>query len=387
MRLSACMIVRDEEAMLPRCLESFAHEVDEIIVVDTGSTDRTIEIVRSFGAHVIEWRWRDDFAAARNVSLEHATGDWCLLVDADNVFPAGEVAKVRRALERPQIDARRIDICAIEQHEAETLDASIDDVLTGSARAGDPNFAIMLARRAPHIRYRGIVHETLEPGVREGGGRGGVIRARVVHYGSIQSLRDERRKDARNEALLRRRLAADPTDIEAAGYLAIALLQVDRPDDADEAIAIGWRALLARPIGDRIDGGTRLAVARAIRATIDRDWDRVLDTIAHAVPRVGPHPDLGIMLADALAALDRIEESIAEYDAVIAQRRDVVAQTMVPGAREWRAPLGKARALFTLRRHDDAIAAYDDAIAHLNEPSADLLAERRACELARDIAA
>lgn len=386
MKLSACMIVRDEQATLPRCLASFAAEVDELVVVDTGSTDRTVEIAESFGARVVHWPWRDDFAAARNVSLEHATGDWCLLVDADNVFPAGEIAKIRRSLGKPQIDAAGIDICAIEQHEAATVDASVEDVLSGAGRAGDPNFAIMLARRAPHVRYRGIVHETLEPSVLEQGRRGGVLRARVVHYGSIQSERDARQKDARNERLLRRRLAANPADIEAAGYLALALLQVERPADAADVISAAWPSFLALS-GPRIEGGTRLAVARAISATCAEDWPRVVETSAEARARVGAHPDLDFMAADALFALGDAESAIDHFGAVIAERGSTVAQTMVPGARTWRAPLGMARALFSLGRHDEALAAYDDAIAHAPSDDDDLRAERESCAIARALAA
>ena len=77
-RLSVCMITRNESADLARCLSSAKGLADELVVVDTGSTDDTIAIARSFGAHVIEHAWRHDFAEARNVSLDAATGDWIL---------------------------------------------------------------------------------------------------------------------------------------------------------------------------------------------------------------------------------------------------------------------------------------------------------------------
>ena len=83
MRISLCMIVKDEEEMLPGCLAAVAEHVDEIVVVDTGSTDRTVEIAESFGANVVEFPWNGSFADARNVSLDHATGDWILWLDAD----------------------------------------------------------------------------------------------------------------------------------------------------------------------------------------------------------------------------------------------------------------------------------------------------------------
>ncbi len=84
-RVSLTMIVRNEEHNLPRCLESVRGLFDEIVVVDTGSTDRTAEIARDFGARVFDFVWVDDFAAARNAALARATGDYAFWLDADDV--------------------------------------------------------------------------------------------------------------------------------------------------------------------------------------------------------------------------------------------------------------------------------------------------------------
>src|SRR6266567_8071044 len=83
MTVSLCLMVRNEEAALPGCLQSAADLVNEIIVVDTSSTDRTKEIAGSFGAKVFDFPWVDDFAAARNECIRHATGEWIFWMDAD----------------------------------------------------------------------------------------------------------------------------------------------------------------------------------------------------------------------------------------------------------------------------------------------------------------
>ena len=85
--ISLCMIARNEERVLGDCLASIRPYVDEIILVDTGSTDRTVEIAENFGAKGYHFPWCDDFSAARNVSLSHATGDWVLWMDADDTIP------------------------------------------------------------------------------------------------------------------------------------------------------------------------------------------------------------------------------------------------------------------------------------------------------------
>lgn len=97
--ISLCMIVKDEESVLERCLKSVQGYVDEIIIVDTGSTDSTREMARRFTDHVYTFEWNHDFSAARNESLKHASGKWILVLDADEYFEEAEIRKLRKLLE------------------------------------------------------------------------------------------------------------------------------------------------------------------------------------------------------------------------------------------------------------------------------------------------
>jgi glycosyltransferase involved in cell wall biosynthesis len=99
-KVSLTMIVRDEEVNLPHCLGSVRGLFDEIVVVDTGSVDRTREIARDFGAKVFDFAWIDDFAAARNEALAHATGDYAFWLDADDVVEPAEREKLVRLLQK-----------------------------------------------------------------------------------------------------------------------------------------------------------------------------------------------------------------------------------------------------------------------------------------------
>jgi glycosyltransferase involved in cell wall biosynthesis len=98
--LSLCMIVKNESQNLARCLESAKHIVDEIIIVDTGSTDNTKEIGFSYGAKVYDYKWTDDFAAARNYANQYATGEWIIVLDADEQIAAN--IDIKEALRKQQ---------------------------------------------------------------------------------------------------------------------------------------------------------------------------------------------------------------------------------------------------------------------------------------------
>ena len=84
--ISLCAIVKNEEEMLPKCLESVQGFVDEILIIDTGSTDKTVEIAKSYGARVEHFEWINDFSAARNFALKQCKTDYALVLDADEVL-------------------------------------------------------------------------------------------------------------------------------------------------------------------------------------------------------------------------------------------------------------------------------------------------------------
>ncbi len=99
MKLSLCMIVKDEARALPKCLQSAKKLVDEIVVLDTGSTDKTPQIAREHGAKVHDFQWCNDFSAARNEALKYVTGDWVLVLDADETLVPGIMPQLKEAIQ------------------------------------------------------------------------------------------------------------------------------------------------------------------------------------------------------------------------------------------------------------------------------------------------
>lgn len=142
--LSVCLIVRDEEASLPRCLASVAGIADEIVVADTGSKDRTVEIARAAGARIIEVPWTDDFAAARNAAIEAARGAWVFSIDADESLDPTDRTRLHRKLAAAREPAYFVEIVSPRPR-------------------GDVEVARLarLFRRDPAIRYEGRIHESV----------------------------------------------------------------------------------------------------------------------------------------------------------------------------------------------------------------------------------
>lgn len=93
--ISLCMIVKNEESVLETCLSSVKNIVDEIIIVDTGSTDNTKSIAKKFNTKFYDFEWCNDFAKARNYSFSHATKDYILWLDADDILPEKDVEKLK----------------------------------------------------------------------------------------------------------------------------------------------------------------------------------------------------------------------------------------------------------------------------------------------------
>lgn len=149
--LSLCMIVRDEEKVLDRCLSSVQGLVDEIIIVDTGSTDRTKEIAATYTSQVYDHVWNKDFAEARNVSLRHATGKWILMLDADEYVQPNGHLELRAFLQSYVIDKP----CGFTL-KILNLKGSGDDKSNFTESSGARIFANGLS-----IRYVNPIHEQL----------------------------------------------------------------------------------------------------------------------------------------------------------------------------------------------------------------------------------
>jgi glycosyltransferase involved in cell wall biosynthesis len=235
-RLSVCLIVKNEERFLAQCLKSVRGLAAQIVVVDTGSTDRTMEIAREFGAEIYSFAWCDDFAAARNASLEHATGDWILILDADEELPAAQ---------HPKLIA--------DMKDDTTIALRLPRVDAGQEQQGR-GFTPRLFRNAPEVFYRGCIHEQAFPSLlgsaRKWGLKIGLGTAEIVHHGSAVEVLRDRNKIERNLKLLRAAAAESPDDANLLMNLGMELVRSDELAAGIEKYREAYDRMSAQPVAE-----------------------------------------------------------------------------------------------------------------------------------------
>ncbi|MFF2912232.1 glycosyltransferase family 2 protein [Paenibacillus sp. NPDC057934] len=156
MGVSAALIVKDSERCMARCLDSIIGAVDEVIVVDTGSSDRTIAIIESYQnkhnhVKLFHFGWIDDFSAARNYSLSKVTNDWVFVVDSDDVLPQQDQLKVRELVNKMN-----------KTNEQAVFDIVYDNTIDGVITESIPNGYVRLFPAV--LRYEDKIHEQISFG-------------------------------------------------------------------------------------------------------------------------------------------------------------------------------------------------------------------------------
>ncbi|MCS7301430.1 MAG: glycosyltransferase, partial [Fimbriimonadales bacterium] len=160
-KITLSMIARNEAQYLEACLQSVQGVVDEIVLVDTGSDDATPQIAERYGAKVIRTEWRHDFAAARNIALQHATGDWILVLDADERLTPESKQAILNAVRHPQFAGYYLEI--------------LNEIRNGDYFV---HRIVRMFRRLPELRWEGVIHEQITPSIVERKGRIATVAAR-----------------------------------------------------------------------------------------------------------------------------------------------------------------------------------------------------------------
>jgi GT2 family glycosyltransferase/tetratricopeptide (TPR) repeat protein/glycosyltransferase involved in cell wall biosynthesis len=226
-RLSVCLITKNEEKFLAQCLASVRELAAQIVVVDTGSTDRTIEIAKQFNADVHSLAWNDDFSVARNEALRHATGDWVLMIDADEELLPEQRLTILSEMQTASVMAWRLPIIDVGR-EAEGC-----------------SYVPRLFRNAPALFFVGRVHEqiftSIEVRRQEWGLENRLGKSALLHHGYTKEVVADRNKIERNLRLLKlavEELPGEPNLVMSLG------LELVRSGQLDAGLEQYWQAFM-----------------------------------------------------------------------------------------------------------------------------------------------
>jgi glycosyltransferase involved in cell wall biosynthesis len=293
--LAATLIVKNEARVLDACLASLRDVVDEIVVVDTGSTDESIAIARSHGATVHEHPWTGDFAEARNEALRLATCEWILYVDADE-----------------RLDP--VDRSAVEELLRDAPEVAFRILLKPDSRS-TPYREYRVWRHDPRIRFEGVIHEKVVPAIQrvsESDGRPiGVADLLLTHVGYEG---DQTHKHRRNLPLLRCQLEVEPDNLFNLHHLARVLEGLGETSNAEEVLARAVELVKAKRPDDPLGS---LAYGDLIRLRHLRG-DEVADLLADARKRYPSNWLIFFLEGRYLVDHERYEEALDCFDELLA---------------------------------------------------------------------
>lgn len=292
--VSACLIVRDEALRLPECLASLSGHVDEIVVVDTGSTDDTVAIAERFGSRISHRPWDNDFSAARNFGLDQARGDWILYIDADERLscPGGSTLKQLVAAGPPSAGFQ------VRFHSRSQM--------TGYAE-------YRVFRNDPRIRFVGSMHESILPGLRqvcadEDVGISPLYDAVITHVGYEGDLT---RKYERNLPLLERAIVDYPTRVYLRYDLGVCLNGLGRTAESRvrlaEGIALAELPGVSRQA--RVEGSSCARLLASLQLD-DGDVSVAVETVQRGLALYPDNLTLHWTKARCLLALGKAQDAI-----------------------------------------------------------------------------
>ncbi|MHC5071760.1 MAG: glycosyltransferase, partial [Planctomycetota bacterium] len=334
-RISLCMIVKNEERFLDACLRSAAPCVDEMIVVDTGSTDRTVDIAQSHGATVKHFEWCDDFAAARNAALEHASGDWILSLDADEVLTPETPAKVRELVKDPGVAGYHM---------------RFQNLYTSKRTVGV--IMVRLFRNLPGVQWVNRIHEQITPELAEIAERDGLIMsisdAEVEHHGYKDDVIDHRQKNERNDRLFRLHLEDHPDDIYMLyKYGDFLRRHTERWAEARDCLRRAFDLIARKPPSAprAIPYASEIAALLVLEYMRENRSTEAEEILEHALRRFMPTPNLHYLAAGLALANGDSDDAIHHYERCLSYRDQVMVVPIQEGITSHVSITGIAQAL------------------------------------------
>src|SRR5579884_2362434 len=312
--ISVCMIVKNEERFLEQCLRSIADVVDEINVVDTGSTDRTVDIARQFGARVEHRPWCNDFAWARNESLKMATKRWIFQLDADEeLLPESKSA-----------------LLLLKNAPAYNMGVWLRCVNASDKYRGGGNVSHAIVRLFPNnerIRFRGAIHEFPSLDDAPVGLPGVTAPIKILHHGYLSEVVNDRGKFARNLEIVEASIERDPEEAFHWYNLGMTAHLGGDQDRGIEGFERMWQ--LCKEHGMRAFTPNGLQTLADIYTEHKNEPEKGLHYALECLQLSPRYANAHFAAGKALVALGRLEEAREMYRCAIADGEHVAKQYVV----------------------------------------------------------
>ncbi len=290
--LSLCMIVKNEERFLFDCLKSINDLVSEIIIVDTGSTDKTVQIARRFSAKVYSYQWQNDFAKARNFALQQASQPWILYLDADERLHPIYHEAIGKAVSTDKFDAYYIRVRSE----------------VGSVLGDIPHIQAYprLFRNKPAFRFEGRIHEQITPSIRRQHGRFSLLDAEIAHLGYNLSEQEMKAKINRNLQSLQKQVEDEPQNAYAKFQLGQTFILAKDDEKGEQHLR---EAIDSGKLNESIKASALLILAN--QRYLDKNYQEAIHLTQQATG-IAPRQRVGWFLqSECFAKLEQFENALA----------------------------------------------------------------------------
>ncbi|GAV26148.1 family 2 glycosyl transferase [Carboxydothermus islandicus] len=349
--ISACLIVKNEEDVLERCLKSLRNFVDEIVIVDTGSEDNTVEIAKKYADIIDYFPWNGDFAAARNASIDKASGEWIFIVDADEELILdnyNELQNLKQFLKTASIDVGGIGIGILNISNITFLD--VNSIYVNQIR---------IFRNKPEYRYRGAIHEQIVGKILENGNKIHIYGGKILrHYGYISEIVQKKDKINRNMVILERELKKDPKNSFNRYNLGLEYDRIGKFDKAIEEYKLAVKYLPNYNVGYANNLFKRL-VRDLIELKRNKDALKILLDVVKIYPE---DSEFYYYYAGTLVNLKKYENALKIIDKAIAMGEPPPYIMHLRGVGSFRAWHLKGRIKEALGDYKDALTCYEEAL-------------------------
>ena len=354
-RITVCIITKNEEKNIQRCLESIKNIAHEIIILDTGSSDNTINIAKKYTEKIKYFQWIDDFSAARNKCLSYARGDWVLFLDADEELDKNSAETLKFDINKPNILGYRLPL------------KNVNSPLIGV------NYVPRLVRNAPGLHFIFKIHETIFASVllmaKEWNMKTDLGKTRILHYGYEKNEMESKNKLKRNLKLYEQALLEYPNEIS---------ILMNYAHDLNHDGQIKKAYDIFKNIHEIFESHASDEITPEVREQFIHNYgvflaqENKMKELAHVMSsrtaqETGPVANVHYMAGLALINCKRFKEAIHEFDLCIKKSEQDTLAPSVPDIRSWKPTHLLANAHASLGNEDFAIKYWNEIIYKVSD--------------------